>query len=446
MAFPNQVTGNSNCIFDAMFETMNSTLKFKLLAIFFSIASGSSHINAQHTFKASYSKIYNKQEDMEIHDFQKTSNGFIMAGQSTMQGVLVRFDTSGNIIWEKKYKATESQNIYSVQQTLDNGFVFAGDKSSFDGCNLPLNKKVTVPKYGEARTIYCWVGKADANGIMQWQTCLGNKGSYQAWCIKPTKDSGFVVVATANDAENRFITKKDNLWVLKLDKSGNVQWQKKMGGKGSTLPFNVEQDMEGNYVISATNEQKEDGKAESSLIKLNNQGNIIWDTRFNIKSSLGFAQPNIFSLTKDGGFITCILVDSIKENKGKRFIERSYALVKFDSKGVLSWQRNIPYDSSLTLLTPPRIFENPNSSFSMVAVSLKHISGFLLKPTSYFMQLDASGNILAKLKLGETLFALNAFQTGQNKFVVGGGIKEEGRSGEGSQRTEGFFIMEIMPE
>jgi hypothetical protein len=210
------------------------------------------------------------------------------------------------------------------------------------------------------------------------------------------------------------------------------------------MPFNIQQDAQSNYVLSATMQETNKKGAkyyEYALMKLDSRGSLLWDTRFHKMSETGMVYPNVFSPTKDGGFVTCVLVDTTVMDNKQRLMKRMAVLMKFDAAGKRLWQKSVE-EGSIGLLVPPRVNLQANGNINLVALSLEHVSGFKFMPTSYFIQFDASGNKITKYNLGN-IAAVSVIEMTQNTFTLLGGMEEEGKSGAGAQARKGFVVMKI---
>ncbi len=73
-----------------------------------------------------------------------------------------------------------------------------------------------------------WVLKLDGSGNVQWQNTYGDIFVDAAYSIQQTTDGGYIVAGRTNSFGAS--ARGGDAWVLKLDGSGNVQWQNTYGG------------------------------------------------------------------------------------------------------------------------------------------------------------------------------------------------------------------------
>src|SRR6185295_12690926 len=100
---------------------------------------------------------------------------------------------------------------------------------------------------------------------IEWQKCYG--GVYHDWgpnSIKQTTDGGFIIAGYTNSSDGDVSGNHggEDYWIVKLDASGNVQWQKCLGGSGDEEPFSIQQTADGGFIIAGYT-QSSDGDVSS---------------------------------------------------------------------------------------------------------------------------------------------------------------------------------------
>lgn len=240
---------------------------------------------------------------------QTTDNGYIIAGtsNSTNGNVtgnhggydywIVKLSESGNITWQKSYGGTGHDAVAAVQQTMDGGYIVAGASSSTDG-NVTGN-------HGESDY---WVIKLSPAGIIEWQKSLGGSISDSATHILQTSDGGYVVsgLSSSHDGDVSGNHGDSDFWIVKLNETGTIIWQKSLGGSSEERPYHIQQTTDNGYVIAGYSESsngdvtQNQGKADFWIVKLTDSGSIDW------QKSLGGAEDDkAYSIqqTTDGGYI-----------------------------------------------------------------------------------------------------------------------------------------------
>lgn len=159
--------------------------------------------------------------------------------------------------------AVQSQSIPPLQWSKKNGgsgvdIPFA-IKFTTDGGTVSAgytDSKDGEITFAEPREYWdLWIMKADACGNLQWQKSLGGSGYESARDIAQTADGGYIVLGETNSTDGDVIKgyggTKD-IWLIKLSASGVVQWQKRFGGNGLDIGNQIKIDNNGDYLIAAS--------------------------------------------------------------------------------------------------------------------------------------------------------------------------------------------------
>src|ERR1019366_5012276 len=87
-----------------------------------------------------------------------------------------------------------------------------------------------------------------------WQKCHGGDADEQANCIIQTTDGGFAVVGSTSSNNNSGEVKGhhggEDVWVLKLDATGDTEWEKCLGGTGTDYGYAIIQTTDGGYAVA----------------------------------------------------------------------------------------------------------------------------------------------------------------------------------------------------
>jgi hypothetical protein len=162
---------------------------------------------------------------------------------------VVKLDGGGSIQWQKCLGGTHLDEAYSVQQTVGGGYVVAGRTRSNDG-DVTGNHDITSSYYD------CWIVKLDNSGNTEWQKCLGGTDLDGAYSVQQTSDAGYIVAgySASNDGDvtghHDTTVNYSDCWIVKLNNSGNIQWQQCLGGTAPDQAYSVDQTTDGGYVVA----------------------------------------------------------------------------------------------------------------------------------------------------------------------------------------------------
>jgi len=223
---------------------------------------------------------------------QTADGGFIIAGYTSSFGAgygdcyLIKTDINGNLQWEKTFGGIHWDYAYSVYQTTDGGYILAGDSITDNILPSTLDNKGTK---------MVWLIKTDSNGNKQWDKKFGEGLEQGGRSVKQTVDGGYIVCGFLQTG-----TSENSVWLIKTDSEGNKQWDKKYGGEDWDEGQSVQQTTDGGYIITGSTQSFGAGKCDVWVIKTDSNGNIQWDKTFGGGSyDAGYSVRQ----TSDGGYI-----------------------------------------------------------------------------------------------------------------------------------------------
>lgn len=301
-----------------------------------------------------WTKTYGGTNDERAYKLIQTNDGgFALIGYtnsndedvSTNNGFddiwLVKTDLSGNIQWEKSYGFSGSDKAFSIIQTSDNGFFVSGilDVSASAGAGNDRNSNSQ-----HAGGDY-WGLKLDANGTKIWRRYFGGSFTDAAYDAVETNDNGFIIIGSSDsDDVDISNTKGDyDFWIVKVDTNGNQVWEKSFGGSQIDEARSITKTTDGNYLIAGESRSSDadvtnpKGAADIWLIKISDDGSLIWEKSFGGNS---FDVSRDITPTFDSGFIIVGSSRSqdmdVDTNEGQNDVW----VLKIDNSGDLQWQKS----------------------------------------------------------------------------------------------------------
>jgi len=118
---------------------------------------------------------------------------------------LIQVDANGNLIWERKYKATQNQNTKSILQTTAGELMIAGSHEKIEIIN---NDQALVP--------YGFLSQLNKNGDIQWTKFLETENfqSKSLGTFKTSDDQSITFFNAKGEAINKVITTTDGGFLL----------------------------------------------------------------------------------------------------------------------------------------------------------------------------------------------------------------------------------------
>ena len=262
-----------------------------------------------------------------------SEDGDVVGSHGSDDVWIMKFDSLGVIQWQKLFGGSDIDNAFAVQQTNDNGYIVAGFTKSIDGDIL-----------GNHGDYDAWVLKLNSSGELQWQKCYGGSGREEAWDIQQTSDNGYVLAGRSGSTDGDVAENHGSLdyWVVKLDASGVIEWEKSLGGSALDLGYSIFQTNEGGYIVAGESSSSDGdvtnnlGNKDYWIVKLNFEGKIEWEKTY---GSTGLDRANDIQQTSDGGFIAIGQSRSSNGDVTGAHGGYDFWVVKLSFTGTIEWQR-----------------------------------------------------------------------------------------------------------
>lgn len=302
-------------------------------------------------------------------DFYKITKSARMPSRiSQPTGVINPF-----VEWQKCYGGNNDDVSNCVQLTLDGGFIVAGFTTSHEGDVMGY--------HGTGNGGDVWVLKLDNKGNIQWRKSYGGTDSEQGAYILPTTDGGYILTAAAASQNCNISGNHGGLdyWVVKLDKNGNIIWQKMYGGSKEDFPTAIAAAPDGGYFVTGHtlsnngDVSENHGQTDYWIIKIDAAGTLIWQKCLG-GSDYDFSTS--IQATPDGGCVSAGTTNSSNGDITGFHGAGDYWVVKLDKLGNLQWQKT--YGGSFT--------ENANN------IQITNDGGYVVSGFSNSFDGDVSGN------------------------------------------------------
>jgi hypothetical protein len=116
--------------------------------------------------------------------------------------------------------------------------------------------------------------------IIQWKKTFGGFGNDYARSIQQTTDGGYIVAGytDSNDGDVSYNHGGDDIWIIKLDENGNLEWEKSLGGSSRDEAHSIQKTTDGGYIVAGVT-MSNDGDVSN---KLGNDGDY-WIIKFKIE-------------------------------------------------------------------------------------------------------------------------------------------------------------------
>ncbi len=374
---------------------------------------------------------------------QTTDGGYILGGYSwsdasgdktenchgIMDYWIVKTNYLGVLVWQNTIGAAETENLSTLIQTNDGGYLLGGSSDSYSSGDKSGN---------------CiggndwWIVKTNSMGVIQWEYTIGGSLSEGVSSIEQTLDGGYIFGGSSRsnisgDKSENSIGGYD-FWMVKTDSAGNIQWQNTIGGMSDDRLISLQQTTDGGYILGGSSSSDISGdKSENCLgfddywiIKTDTVGNIIW------QKTIGGSDYDIFKSieeTADGGFILGgWSFSNISGSKTEDCLGLSdYWIIKTDSVGNIEWQNTIGGNGEDSFMSITQSLDGGYilggwSSSNISADKSENSVGIGGKEDYWIVKVDELGNIEWQNTIGGSYQdGLNSIQqTADGGYILGG--------------------------
>lgn len=297
-------------------------------------------------------KIWDRYFGGSRHDYLISSiatqeGGFLLAGTSfsnesgdkkenNLGGSdiwMVRLDENGEELWQKTFGTKSNDEASSVVQTRDLGFFVAGNINSHQ--NLFGSKDV-------------FISKLNKEGELTNTVILGSKGLDEVQEVIPTKDGGAIVLVYSKSGRTENINLPNKVENEKPqeseDKRDNRDQQNNQNQSIDILSFsNSSLNKKNDNPIIQYHAKSEDGFGEGDywIVKLNKEGQMEWQKTYGGKED---DRPKTIAFTENGYVIAGESRSSASGNKRENIKEGTDIwVITIDGDGNEIWQKNYSF-------------------------------------------------------------------------------------------------------
>lgn len=154
---------------------------------------------------------------------------------------------------------------------------------------------------------------------IEWQKCLGGTGDDRPEVVIRTADSGLLIVGytSSNDGDvTGFHGGTTDGWVVKLSAAGDLLWQKAFGGSGNEYFKSVAATNDGNYVMAGSTTSNDGdvsgnhGSVDMWVVKISPTGDLLW------QKCLGGSEPDSASSIREFSDGRLWIIGTTRSNNG----------------------------------------------------------------------------------------------------------------------------------
>lgn len=208
-------------------------------------------------------------------------DGDVVSGTYGFNDVwVVKINGQGNILWEKTYGSPYYEEPKDLIVTPDGGFVFTNRVGSDGG---------DISQYFGLYDV--WVCKCNSEGIIEWEKTLGNEGMDNGISLLINHRNNIVMIGAVQLPGGMVTCNPQgvygNVWIVEIDIQGNILWQECYGGSDYEVGYKITEVDDG-YIFAGIAYSNDgdvsghhgpvglDGKTDIWVVKIDTYGAIAW--------------------------------------------------------------------------------------------------------------------------------------------------------------------------
>jgi|GEM_PF-1153146 len=294
-----------------------------------------------------------------------------------------------------------------------------------------------------------FVMKIDSLGNILWHKSFGEDRDDHFKSIVQTSDGNLIAVGASYTYNEKLEKESFDFWAVKLDNEGNKIWEKWYGGSKSDYADKIIETYDNNFIICGSSKSKDGdilqnyGSHDACIIKINPEGSLIWGKTF------GGSDPDYYygvSQTNDGDILLSGITWSNDFNqKNNGIYEGALFIMKLDLSGEMLWSK-LYHDNDETYIRAYTILNN-NESEDFYITGEKHLetiyfsNGLQIINVGYMMKCNKNGEKLwEKLYPRDAIVSIESSKLFSNGDILHGGYKYS--DGKGTQavafKTDSF--------
>ena len=272
----------------------------------------------------------------------------------------------------------------------NNGWIVCGYSSSF----------------GNGNQVY--LIKLDKLGSKQWENNYGGAGFEMGWIVKNAGNGAFMVLGMTNSRDSL----NHDILVMKVDRDGNMIWEKNFGNKKYERATDLMPTADGNFLITGQRNTSS-ANIDNYLLKIDPDGNLVWEKSYGDSLS----QRTFYSSNaKNGDYIIAgIHLPSGTSNT-------DIVLSRLDKDGNIKWTKNFGQLKDHDIVHS--LTQNKNGSYTLIGYRNADRAGF---HNALLLQVDENGQLMMEKTCsnGEDLRLMHGEQTADGGFIATGFTRKD---------------------
>ncbi|HYD20156.1 MAG TPA: T9SS type A sorting domain-containing protein [Flavipsychrobacter sp.] len=319
--------------------------------------------------------------------------------------------------WTKFIGGTSGDGGYVAISTSDGGILFGGLTSDTIGSgDIPASS----PDSQSILANNLLLGKIDSNRQLSWIKVYGGHRTDRALQLMQLPDGGFAVLGEteSHDGDIAFNHGSKDLWLLRLDSSGNLLWEKTYGSSSGDHALSFAQTSSSGYIILGSSNGSDNDVPfhygtnqflmDWFVVKTDSLGNLLWSKTIGGTGDEWSINGSIYEINNAYYLIGC------SSSKDYDCTDTSWHpgvntgmdvfVLKMDTTGNQIWNKS--FGGSEQESHAISIFDQRDSAFAIVMGSQSNdymLQNTYTAPANWLLKIDTNGNLLSAKVAGDSL-------------------------------------------
>jgi len=284
-----------------------------------------------------------------ISGYTESSDGIVPSNFGLHDFLVVKINSSGDVIWSKNYGFSGHDHAHKIIQTSDGGYFVVGfsEYSGIEGSGGTQNNGEghEIGHKGVQHGSGEFIGvKINSQGEFMWYRYFGGTQNDRVNDVVEANDGGFLMVGFSESSDFDINDNKGSydFWVVKLQSNGSLAWKHNYGGSGIDQAFGVVKTNSNSYlIVGRSNSDDKDisvslGGFDAWVIHIDDHGHLIWNKSF---GGSEFDSAEQIRMLSNGNFGIVGNTRSILNNNNKG--ENDFWFLEVDNKAnsKVYWQK-----------------------------------------------------------------------------------------------------------
>ncbi|MBC8376134.1 MAG: hypothetical protein H8E26_08800 [FCB group bacterium] len=181
-------------------------------------------------------------------------------GSGDLDAYLIRTDAAGDTLWTKTFGGPQTDRVFSIDKTSDDGFVVAGITYSYGAGDRDA-----------------YLLKTDGNGQLLWEKTYGGTGYDNAHTVIINQSNEIILTGYGEHWGN---SNNMNIFLKKITMDGEEVWSKTYGGPSHDRAMTVFQTHDEGFILTGFTQSFGRGEWDVYAVKTDSEGDTIWTSTY----------------------------------------------------------------------------------------------------------------------------------------------------------------------